>query len=230
MSERARTETQASADDAADVSKAIRALMHDMRSPMQAILSSLDVLDDASMDAAAKRGVGRLHRSALALDAHLGDLATLMLIQTGAHVERAVAFEVGALLEEVGELSARAGVCVLAQKPVDPVFAVADPLLIRAMLLRLAHAFGKLSGAGAITVSVREAGPGDSSLSLVLQCAKDVPWPQGFGQRLLPVRVMAEALGGELDVKEHSSVVLTLPARLEDALDGQSATGPLGHA
>ena len=106
MSERARTETQASADDAADVSKAIRALMHDMRSPMQAILSSLDVLDDASMDAAAKRGVGRLHRSALALDAHLGDLATLMLIQTGAHVERAVAFEVGALLEEVGELSA----------------------------------------------------------------------------------------------------------------------------
>jgi K+-sensing histidine kinase KdpD len=226
MSERARTETQASAHDAADVSKALRALVHDMRSPMQAILSSLDVLDAASMDAAAKRGVGRLHRSALALDAHLGDLATLMLMQSGAHVEHTVAFEVGALLEEVGERLARAGVGMSAQKPVGPLFAVADPILIRAMLVRLAHAVGKLPGAGAVTVTVRESSPGDSSLRFVLQCAKDVPWPQGFGQRLLPVRVMAQALGGELDVKEHSAVVLALPARIEDAQDGQTAAGP----
>lgn len=217
---------QASADETTEVSKALRALVHDMRSPMQAILSSLDVLDAAHLDASTRRGVGRLHRSALSLDAHLADLATLMLIQSGAHFEHAVAFEVGALLEEVGEVSARAGVDVEAKKPVDPIFAVADPILIRAMLVRLAYAFGKLSGGGAIAATVRPAAPEASSLSFVLQCANDVPWPHGFGQRFLPVRVVAEALGGELDVKERSTMVLTLPARLEDAHGGQGEAGP----
>jgi hypothetical protein len=219
---------QASTDETTEVSKALRALVHDMRSPMQAILSSLDVLDAAHLDANTRRGVGRLHRSALSLDAHLADLATLMLIQSGAHVEHAVAFEVGALLEEVGEVSARAGVDVEAKEPVDPIFAVADPILIRAMLVRVAYGFGKLPGAGAISVTVREATPGASSLRFVLQCANDVLWPQSFGQRLLPVRVVAEALGGELDVKERSTVALTLPARLEDAQGGQGAAGPSG--
>jgi len=210
-----------------DVQAALRALVHELRSPLQSMLSSVDVLDAVELQAAPRRAVDRLQRSALALETHLGDLATLLLIQSGHSGdlgERADGFEVGDLLREVEALAARMGLALKVQGPAAPIVAVADAHLLRSMLLRLVHAFAKLPDSGALTISTLETLAGVSTLRFQVRCAHVVAWPAGFEDRLLPARAMAGAVGGRLDLGDGAAI-LTMPARIEDGQGRMRAAG-----
>lgn len=201
----------------ADVQAALRTLVHEVRSPLQSMLSSLDVLDAAELPAGPRRAVERLQRCALALEAHLGDLATLLLIQSadseglGDLGTRSDVFEVRGLLREVEALAVRMGFNLKLERSGAPMMVVADAHLLRSMLLRLGHAFSKLPDANAITISVQEGPPGSSSLRVELRSSEFVAWPTGFDERLSPVRVMAGAVGGHLDLADGVAI-LTIPA------------------
>ncbi|MDM0116781.1 hypothetical protein QTI66_32105 [Variovorax sp. J22R133] len=213
-----------------EVQVALRALVHELRSPLQSMLSSLDVLDAEDLQAAPRRAVNRMQRSALALETDLGDLATLLLIQSrdpgdlGDLGERAVVFEVGDLLREVEELAARMGLALTVAARAASIVAVADAHVLRSMLLRLVHAFAKLPGSGAPTISILETLAGVAALRFEVRCARVVAWTARFEDRLLPVRAMAGALGGHLDLG-IGAVILTVPARIDDGQCRTRATG-----
>jgi K+-sensing histidine kinase KdpD len=201
---------------AVDVTAALHCLVHDMRSPLQTILSSIDVLDAVRVDDEIRRTVERLQRSAHSMDAHMADLATLMLIQSKAFTPQPVSFEVGDLLAEVRVVSAQSGLKASIEEPSDPVFAVADAVLIRGVLVRLVRAFSKLVGGRAVTVALDGAEPAASVLVFRVGCAGGGPWPQSFSERLLPAKAIASAIGGRLQAVGSDSVVLTAPAQIED--------------
>lgn len=208
-----------------DVQAALRALVHELRSPLQSILSSVDVLDATELPAGPRRAVDRLQRSALALETHLGDLAMLLLIQSGDSGDhgdsrvRGDVFEVSDLLREVEALAARMGLALKVENGPASIVAVADAHLLRRMLLRLVLAFAKLPDAGALSITTRGTLHGVSILRLQVRCAHVVVWPEGFEDRLLPVQAMAGAVRGRLDLVDGAAI-LTIPARIEDG-EGQ---------
>lgn len=200
----------------ADVTAALHCLVHDVRSPLQTILSSIDALDAAQLDDEIRRTVERLQRSAHSMDAHMADLATLMLIQSGAFTPQPVSFEVGELLGEVRVISAQSGLTASLEAMSEPIFAVADVVLLRGVLVRLVRAFSKLAGSGSVTVALDSVELTASVLVFRVGCARGRPWPQGFSERLLPAKAIAGAIGGRLQAVGSDSVVLTVPAQIED--------------
>lgn len=214
-----------------DVQAALRALVHELRSPLQSMLSSVDVIDAHDMQAAPRRAVHRMQRSALALEAHLKDLATLLLIQSGDSGdlgERADVFEVGILVREVENLAARMGLALTVVMPAASIVVIANAHILRSMLLRLVHAFAKLPESGALTISILETPTGLSTLRFQVRCAHVVAWPVGFEDRLLPARAMAGAVGGRLDLGDGAAI-LTMPARIEDGQGRIRAAGEGGR-
>jgi K+-sensing histidine kinase KdpD len=187
-----------------------------MRSPLQTILSSIDGLDAVQLDDGIRRTVERLQRSAHSMDAHMADLATLMLIQSRAFTPQPVSFEVGELLEEVRVISAQSGLKASIEAPREPIFAVADAVLIRSVLVRLVRAFSKLAGSHCVTVAVDGVEPAASVLVFRVGCAGGEPWPQGFSERLLPAKAIAGVIGARLQAGASDSIVLTAPAHIED--------------
>ena len=199
-----------------DVTAALHCLVHEMRSPLQTILSSIDVLDAVQVDDEIRRTVERLQRSAHSMDAHMVDLATLILIQSGAFTPQPVSFEVGELLEEVRVISAQSGLTASLEAMSEPIFAVADAVLLRGVLVRLVRAFSKLAGSGCATVALDGVELAASVLVFRVGGARGEPWPQGFSERLLPAKAIAGAIGARLQAVGSDSVVLTAPAQIED--------------
>lgn len=199
-----------------DVTAALHCLVHDMRSPVQTILSSIDVLEAAPLNAEIRRTVERLQRSAHSVDAHMAELATLMLIQSKAFTPQPVSFEVGELLEEVRVVSAQSGLKASVEVPSEPIFAVADAVLIRGVLVRLVWALSKLAGSRSVTVALDAVELAGSVLVFRVGCAGGRPWPQGFSERLMPAKAIAGAIGARLQALGSDSVVLTVPAQIED--------------
>ena len=205
------------------VTDALHTLVHDMRSPLQAILSSTDVLAAAPLDQGVRAVVERVHRSAHALDAHMADLATLMLIQSKALKSRPISFEVGELLEEAKEVCSRRGLRVSVAASAEPIFAIGDAVLIRGMLGRLLGAFSKLAKDRAVTVAVDSVDRAASVLSFRVRSPGAGQWPQGFIDRLLPASAVACAIGGDLETFDGDSAVLRVPVSIED---GKGREGP----
>jgi K+-sensing histidine kinase KdpD len=199
-----------------ELTAALGRVVHDLRSPLQTMFSTIDELDSRVLEPEGKRGVQRLRRSVESMDRHLGDLAMLLLVQSGSLRERPVSFEVGALLEEVGDLSERAGQAVLILKPRGPIFVFADAVLIRQMLVRLTCVLSKMASQGSVSVSVDDAEAGTATvLRFRVRCAMREAEHQ-VSTMLLPVKLIARALGGELDDGKDGCYALTVPACLED--------------
>lgn len=199
-----------------DVTAALHCLVHDMRSPVQAILSSIDALHAAPLNAEIRRTVERLLRSAHSVDAHMAELATLMLIQSKAFTPQPVSFEVGDLLEEVRVICEQSGLNASIEAPREPIFAVADAVLIRGVLVRLVRALSKLAGSRSVTVALDGAEGAASVLVFRVGCADGGPWPQGFSERLMPAKAIAGAIGARLQALGSDSVVLMAPAQIDD--------------
>ena len=105
---------------------------HELRSPLQSIVSALDVFEmrHGPRSADDEQLISTIRRSSLLLNTHLRDLLTLAKGEAGRLEMRPEPFEVCALVDALAdaarEMARAKGLEVVVELPVEPVFVVAD--------------------------------------------------------------------------------------------------------
>ncbi|WP_457329663.1 sensor histidine kinase [Rhizobacter sp. P5_C2] len=199
---------------------------HELRSPLQDILCSLDVMERRGSGAANEEFVSRIRRAANALSTQLRDLLTLATGEAGRLEIRPEAFEAGALVRDVVDTfkpqAFAKGLELRADVPDDPVFVIADPKRILQVLSNLVSNAVKYTDAGHVHVTlhampavprelhltVSDSGRGIASEqlpSLFLACTRlaslERGGREGVGIGLAIVHTVAAHLGGTVDVE-----------------------------
>jgi signal transduction histidine kinase len=203
---------------------AIQSAVHDFRSPLQTLFSSIDALDPQHLDPEGLQALQRIRRSTQALDAQVGELATLLRIQTGAFYPDPVSFEVGALLEELEEIAAPIvsdkGLRLEIEQPERPIFAFADAALIRQALVRMLRVLTKVTAQGEMRLSLDSLSPALPALTFRARSVVRGGLTGELARRLLLVQMIATSLGGQIEFYQEpgrrSCFVLTIPVQLED--------------
>ena len=217
---------------------------HELRSPLQSIVSALDVfemrhghqtVDDAEL-------IGKMRRSSLLLNTHLRDLLTLARGEAGRLEIRPETFEVCALLEGLAEsareLAHDKGLEVRVHLPISPVFVVADASRIDQVLTNLVLNSIQYTESGQVRIAfsgydvgtrklrleVADTGSGIPAGALPTLFAPDKLLTgterkgQGSGLGLAIVRTLVDQLGGTIAVtsREGEGTVFSLeiPAEL----------------
>ena len=216
---------------------------HELRSPLQTILSALDVLELRIGAAENSEFVARIRRSANALGAQLRDLLTLAKGEAGKLEVQPETFEVCELVVGVADLfsdiAAEKGVALRCQVPDDPIFAIADPTRIEQVLTNLVSNAMKYTEQGAVTVTLQ---PFDASAGELLFIVSDtgpgisaehIPslfkaysrfGSTGRGSRagagigLAIVSTVIDHLGGKIDVSSEEGRGTTFTVRIPVAL------------
>jgi signal transduction histidine kinase/ActR/RegA family two-component response regulator len=199
---------------------------HELRSPLQSMVSSLDVFEMRHLDAA--RGdaelISRMRRASLLLNTQLRDLLTLAKGEAGRLELRPETFEAGALVHAMADaarpLAEARGLVLAVQVPEEPTFVVADASRIDQILTNLVSNSVRYTDVGSVhvvlhpfeaalgrlRVSVTDTGRGipESELPTVFlpdrQGATTARRGEGSGIGLAIVRILVDHLGGKISV------------------------------
>ncbi|VTU39406.1 hybrid sensor histidine kinase/response regulator [Variovorax sp. PBL-E5] len=212
---------------------------HELRSPLQSIISALDVLEESQQALPEQASVTRrIRRSADELAVHLRDLLTLARGQTGRIELRPEVFEASALVREMVQDATEAaeakGLELTVETPSDPIFAVADGARIGQLLQNLIDNAVKYTNQGRVAVTllpfdtskaalrlrVADTGPGlpANAAGTVTQGLEPEPHQPGRGRGigLAVVRALLQQLGGSIQISETkgggTTVDLIIPA------------------
>ena len=115
---------------------------HELRSPLQGVISAIDVIEERfAKDAAEAELLSRVRRGATALNTQLRDLLTLARGDVGKMEINPMPFEVGELAvsvaREVRTEAEAKGLKLRVEVPAEPIFVVADPARIDQVLTNL---------------------------------------------------------------------------------------------
>jgi signal transduction histidine kinase len=215
---------------------------HELRSPLQGIVSALDVLAmrHGPANAADDELIGRIRRSSLLLNTHLRDLLTLAKGEAGRLEMRSEPFDACLLVESVAssasELAMDKGLALVVDVPVSVELVVADSARIDQVLTNLVVNSIRYTEAGQVRLalepydpatrllkfSVSDTGPGipQGMLPTLLTPDKAIAGAErrgeGSGIGLAIVRTLMDHLGGKIDVSSRlgkgTTFNLSIPA------------------
>jgi|UPI00064746AD signal transduction histidine kinase len=199
---------------------------HELRSPLQDIHCSLDVMERRMGGAAIEAFVGRIRRAADALGTQLRDLLTLATGEAGRLEIRPEAFEAGDLVRDVVDtfkpVASAKGLALRADVPDDPVFVIADPKRLVQVLSNLVSNAVKYTDSGHVHVTLQAMPAAARELHLTVSDSGRGIAPErlpnlflagtrlaslerggreGVGIGLAIVRTVVEHLGGTVDVR-----------------------------
>ncbi len=229
---------------------------HELRSPLQVIVSSVDLLGSRADPIERRDAVARIRRAALMLGVQLRDLLTIARGEAGRLETNLESFEATALVEDVADVAGHAakarGLKFSTDVPGEPVFVRADVQRISQVLANLVSNAVKYTRTGEVTLTLRS--PDEASGKLIFEIADTGPGlPQrgverlktrlsrdeelrprkdGSGVGLSVVRTVADHLGAtiDLDVKEGEGThfTITIPVIFEDPDEVPSDATPDG--
>jgi signal transduction histidine kinase/CheY-like chemotaxis protein len=215
---------------------------HELRSPLQGIVSALDLMEmrHGSLQSEDRELVSRMRRSSLLLNTQLRDLLTLARGEAGRLELHPEPFEAGSLIEALvdsaRELAADKNLELMAVLPDQPIFVVADCARIDQVLTNLVINSIRYTDEGQVRVKllgydpelrrlrfdVADTGPGipDDALPSLLApdrtLSSDERRGKGSGLGLAIVRTLVDLLGGEISVRSElgkgTSFTLAIPA------------------
>lgn len=226
---------------------------HELRSPLQGIVSALDVIE--LRHARAFQGdeelIGRMRRSSMLLNTQLRDLLTLAKGEAGRLQIHAEPFEACALVEAMAEAAREPAVAkglhLRTTLPPAPLFAVADGARIDQVLTNLVVNSIRYTNAGEVRVSmapvgdppqglrfvVADTGPGipEDVLPTLFEPDKFVTTParrgEGSGIGLAIVRTLVDHLGGTLRVASElgkgTTFTVEIPVEFESPDEARDA-------
>jgi signal transduction histidine kinase/CheY-like chemotaxis protein len=217
---------------------------HELRSPMQVIVSSVDLLDLGTPAAERRSAVTRIRRAAMMLGVQLRDLLTIARGEAGRFEINPESFEATSLVEDVADVAAHAarekGLKFSTRVPSEPVFARADVQRISQVLANLVSNAVKYTTAGEVSLAllrpdactgqlvfvISDTGPGltpQGVQSLQAPLTRDEelqPGKDGSGVGLSVVRTVMDHLCGRLDIDvkvgEGTCLTVTIPVLFED--------------
>jgi signal transduction histidine kinase len=206
---------------------------HELRTPLAAIVSIMDVLEGGAKDVpeARDRFLKHLRVHSERLSRLAGSLLALARLQTGVEQPHLTAVPVRPLLEEVAQgLDPVVGVEILVRSAGD-VGAIADPELLYRVVANVAENAAKHTRAGQIVlearqdedtteIEIRDTGPGmsESEQSRAFQrfYRSDDRGTHGFGLGLAIAREAADALSAQIELDSApgagTRVRVTLPS------------------
>ena len=229
----------------------ISKVSHELRSPLQGIVSALDVLElrGGHAEGADQELIRRIRRSSLLLNTHLRDLLTLARGDAGRLEVRPEPFEACALVEGVvsaaAELAFAKDLKLCADLPPDAVFVVADGARIDQILTNLVINSIRYTTVGQVRLSMRPYDPGTRLLRFaVADTGPGIPADvlptllapdrmqtgaerrgEGSGIGLAIVRTLVDHLGGRVEVAsmlgQGTTFTIEIPA--EPVIDAQAA-------
>ena len=228
---------------------------HELRSPLQGMLSALDVFelrhghanhDDDEL-------IGRMRRSSLLLNTQLRDLMTLAKGEAGRLEMHPEPFEALALVEAMADgardLARAKGLDLVVDMPADPIFIVADGARIDQVLTNLVINSIRYTDVGQVRVALKghdattgclhfviaDTGPGIPEAVLPTLFAPDKIMTgaarrgDGSGIGLAIVRTLIDHLGGKISVTSlhgrGTTFTVDIPAEPIDAI-GAADTEP----
>jgi len=220
---------------------------HELRSPLQGIVSALDVLELRHGRDDDDEIIGRIRRSSLLLNTHLRDLLTLARGEAGRLEMRPEPFEACALIESVaaaaGPLASAKRLSLVVDLPPHTVFVVADGARIDQILTNLVINSIRYTDVGQVRLSmqpfdpatrllrftVADTGPGIPADVLPTLLAPDRAQTgaerrgEGSGIGLAIVRTLVDHLGGDIDVSSTlgQGTLFTIEIPAEPLLDAQ---------
>ncbi|MEO5882155.1 MAG: HAMP domain-containing sensor histidine kinase [Caldimonas sp.] len=221
-----RARAQATHDLAIARSAFLAKVSHELRSPLQGIVSALDLIEmrHARAFAGDEELIGRMRRSSMLLNTQLRDLLTLAKGEAGRLRIHAEPFEACALVEAMAagarELAVSKGLQLRVALPPAPLVAVADGARIDQVLTNLVVNSIRYTDTGEVRVSmesqgdppaslrfvVADTGPGipEDVLPTLFEPDRFITTParrgEGSGIGLAIVRTLVDRLGGSLRV------------------------------
>lgn len=226
---------------------------HELRSPLQDILSSLEILERRASGTDAEF-VARVRRSANALKAQLQDLLTLATGEAGRLEVRPETFEgcdlLSGVLDMFAEEAAKKGIRLIGHVPDEPVFAIADAKRIIQVLTNLVSNAVKYTDKGRVDVTLK---PFDTHRSELIFVVSDTGrgiageyqptlfsaytrfdalgngGREGAGIGLAIVHIILKHLGGEVEpiseVGKGTTFTVRIPATLPKYADSRQQSG-----
>lgn len=220
---------------------------HELRSPLQGVVSALDVIEERfTKDAAQAELLSRIRRGATVLNTQLRDLLTLARGDVGKMEINPMPFEVGELVASVArEVRAEAeakGLALVVDAPAEPIFVVADPARIDQVLTNLLTNATRHTKVGTVRLTlhpydtahgclhfeVSDTGPGIDKERIptlfdpYTRFGEITRKGDGAGLGLAIVRSVLQFLGGKVAVSSEpgqgTRFAVTIPAEL---LDGE---------
>ncbi|HEV7577343.1 MAG TPA: hybrid sensor histidine kinase/response regulator [Caldimonas sp.] len=196
---------------------------HELRSPLQGIVSALDVL-------AMRRGpgadpddelIGRIRRSSLLLNTHLRDMLTLAKGEAGRLEMRPEPFDACALVDNVAvsaaDLAADKRLELIVDVPASATFVVADGARIDQILTNLVINSIRYTGRGQVRLALA---PYDKTARLLRFTVADTG--PGIPAAMLPTLLTPDrAITGSERRGEGSGIGLAIVRTLVDHLDGR---------
>jgi signal transduction histidine kinase len=134
---------------------------HELRSPLQGVVSAIDLFEERYIkDAAEAELVAQIRRGATALNTQLRDLLTLARGDVGKMEINPMRFEAGELAitiaREVGREAAAKGLDLVVDTPDEPIFVVADPARVDQVLTNLLTNATRHTKSGTVTLRLHE--------------------------------------------------------------------------
>lgn len=220
---------------------------HELRSPLQGIVSALDVIEERfAKEATEAELLSRVRRGATALNTQLRDLLTLARGDVGKMEIDPMPFEVAELATSVArevrtEAQAK-GLALIVDAPAEPIFVVADPARIDQVLTNLLTNATRHTQRGTVRLTlhpydneqgclrfdVSDTGPGvdkdriPTLFDPFTRFGEITRKGDGAGLGLAIVRSVLQFLGGKVSVSSEpglgTTFSVTIPAEL---LDGE---------
>jgi signal transduction histidine kinase len=198
---------------------------HELRSPLQGIVSALDVIEMRHARAfdEDRELIGRMRRASMLLNTQLRDLLTLAKGEAGRLEIHAEPFEACSLVEAMAEGARDAalakGLQVLVEVPDGPVFVRADGARIDQILTNLAMNSIRYTDAGRVAIAMRTEGLPVSLLEFVVSDTG-----AGIPEALLPTLFAPDkVLNNPARRGEGSGIGLAIVRLLVDRLGGTLA-------
>ena len=219
---------------------------HELRSPLQGIVSALDVvaLRRGPTAGAEDEMIQRIRRSSLLLNTHLRDLLTLAKGEAGRLELRPEPFDACDLVDSVAasamDLARDKKLALNVDRPPDAVFVVADSARIDQILTNLVVNSVRYTETGEVRLALRpysvaarllefvvsDTGPGipEAMLPTLLAPDRAMTGPErrgeGSGIGLAIVRTLVDHLGGRIDVESSArrgtTFTIAIPAEPVD--------------
>lgn len=229
---------------------------HELRSPLQVIVSSVDLLGLGTAPNERRNAVARIRRAALMLGVQLRDLLTIARGEAGRLESNPESFEATSLVDDVAEVAGHAarekGLQFSTHVPADPVFVRADVQRISQVLANLVSNAVKYTKIGEVALTLQ---PPDEATGMLVFVITDTgpglpqrgvdrlqtplsrdeelrPRKDGSGVGLTVVRTVVDHLGGSVDMEvragEGTRFTVTVPVLFEDADEVPSDVTPDG--
>jgi signal transduction histidine kinase len=242
-----RTRLESLQDSLEAKSQFLSRVSHELRSPLQGVVSALDVIEERfGKDAAEAELLSRVRRGATALNTQLRDLLTLARGDAGKMEINPMPFEVAELAHSVARevrVEAQAkGLELVVDAPAEPIFVVADPARIDQVLTNLLTNATRHTRQGIVRLTlhqydgergclrftVADTGPGiredriPTLFDPYTRFGEMTRHGDGAGLGLAIVRSVLQFLGGKVTVSSTTGVGTTFDVEIPaELLDGE---------